>query len=178
MTRPQIGWMAAQNRMISIGLPSHALDLVHLSLVVHVSKGAVVHRAEVVEEIPQGIQGLQVVARFHMSLSYAREAMTAGNDIETRPEENSPLKHVLLYYWAVTCRQQRGHGKRKLGRWPGRSISCPQERSRRNPPSFCFPGGSRVSVRRGIRAVFWVTRPCAASHLTVVCTWIAPSATP
>ena len=47
---------------------TRALDMVHLTLVVHVSEGSgcVVHRAEVVEETTQGIQGLQVVARFYL----------------------------------------------------------------------------------------------------------------
>ena len=42
--------------------------MVYLTMVVNVSKGAgcVVHRAEVVEETTQGIQGLQVVARFYL----------------------------------------------------------------------------------------------------------------
>ena len=49
---------------------TRALDVVHLTLVVHVSKGAgrVVHCAEVVEETPQGIQGVQVVASFHIAI--------------------------------------------------------------------------------------------------------------
>ena len=43
-----------------------SLDMVYLTLVVNISKGAgcVVHRAEVTEETPQGIQGLHVEAQF------------------------------------------------------------------------------------------------------------------
>ena len=38
----------------------------YLALVVNIAKGAgrVVHRAEVIEETPQGIQGLHVLSRF------------------------------------------------------------------------------------------------------------------
>ena len=45
---------------------ARSLDMVYLTLVVNISKGAgcVVHRAEVIEETPQGIQGLHVTARF------------------------------------------------------------------------------------------------------------------
>ena len=45
---------------------SRSLDMVYLTLVVNISKGAgcVVHRAEVTEETSQGIQGLHVVSGF------------------------------------------------------------------------------------------------------------------
>ena len=57
--------------------------MVHLTLVIHKSKGAgcVVHRAEVVEETPQGIQGLHFVARSHVAIIIHAERR-ACNDIE------------------------------------------------------------------------------------------------
>ena len=44
--------------------------MVYLTMVVNVSKGAgcVVHRAEVIEEPPQGIQGLNVVTRLDVAV--------------------------------------------------------------------------------------------------------------
>ena len=49
---------------------TRAFDMVYLTMVVNVSKGAgcVVHRAEVIEEPPQGIQGLNVVTRLDVAV--------------------------------------------------------------------------------------------------------------
>ena len=57
--------------------------MVHPTLVVDISKGAgcVVHSAEVIEETPQGIQGLHVVSRFYLSTVICTGRL-ACNDIK------------------------------------------------------------------------------------------------
>ena len=73
---------AEENHLHRVALlpTTRALDMVYLTLVVNVSKGAgcVVHRSEVIEETPQGMQGLHVVSSFDRAIvMFALPAMTS-----------------------------------------------------------------------------------------------------